>query len=147
MFLKKTFIKFSDIHGIGCFAQEDIQKGEKVWELFPDLDIAIPVEKIHSYPEPVINFLKMYTYGQQARSKVLEIYTPEQQGGSKQVFILCGDNARHMNHSDDPNLIESEENPVINIAAKDIKAGEEITCNYYDFDTVALFKLNGFENK
>jgi len=128
MLLKKSFIKFSGIHGIGCFTQEDIKKGERVWELDPDLDITIPANKINSYPPAITEFLKMYAYGQET--------------GSEKIFILCGDHARHMNHSEDPNLIEAGDGNAFNIAARDIKAGEELTCNYNEFDTDASFKLN-----
>ena len=54
-------------------------------------------------------------------------------------ITLCGDHAKHMNHSDDPNLLDLE----TNVAARDIAAGEELTCNYYIFDLDASRKLRG----
>jgi SET domain-containing protein len=44
-----------------------------------------------------------------------------------------------MNHSEKPNLLDLE----TNIAARDIQAGEELTCNYYLFDLDADRKLRG----
>lgn len=127
MLLVKSFLKFSDIHGVGCFAAEDIKAGQVVWKFDPILDVELDAEKISEFPESVQSFLFMYAYGQQT--------------GTKKTFILCGDHARHMNHSDNPNLIEAGDGNAFNIAARDIKAGEELTCDYNAFDTDASFKL------
>jgi hypothetical protein len=69
------------------------------------------------------------------------MYAYGQQSGSKKTFILCGDHSRHMNHSDHANLIEAGNGDAFNIAARDILAGEELTCDYNAFDTDASFKL------
>ena len=127
MLLVKTFLKFSDIHGVGCFAGEDIKSGQVVWKFDPILDVELDQQTINTYPESVKSFLHMYAYGQQS--------------GSKKTFILCGDHSRHMNHSDHANLIEAGNGDAFNIAARDILAGEELTCDYNAFDTDASFKL------
>ena len=61
-------------------------------------------------------------------------------------FILCFDDERFINHSEiDFNIIQSRsENEVegIEIASRDIHPGEELICNYYDFDFDASRKLN-----
>lgn len=123
----KTFVKFSPIHGLGCYTSEDISKDQVVWQMDSTLDTVIPDEKIESYPPSVREFLHMYAYGQQE--------------GDKKTFILCGDHARHMNHSEDPNVLEAGDGNAINLAARDIKAGEELTCDYTAFDTNASSKL------
>jgi hypothetical protein len=46
-------------------------------------------------------------------------------------YILCSDDAKYMNHSDTPNT-RTQGHQTIAIA--DIQSGEEITCNYYEFD-------------
>ncbi len=127
MLLVKSFLKFSEIHGVGCFTAEDIKAGQIVWQLDPVLDVEFDEDKLKTLSPAVVEFLKTYAYGQDS--------------GSKKTYILCGDHARHMNHSDHPNLIESGGNTAINLAARDIKAGEELTCNYNDFDTEAHYKL------
>jgi uncharacterized protein len=126
MLLVKSFLKFSDIHGVGCFTAEDIRGGQIVWKMDPILDVEIEADKIDRYPPAIKSFLQMYAYGQLA--------------GPGKTFILCGDHARHMNHSENPNLIEAGDSS--NIAARDIKAGEELTCDYNAFDTDATFKLH-----
>ena len=59
--------------------------------------------------------------------------------------VLCADDARFMNHSDRPNTHSGtdERGYVTTIASRDIRAGEEITCDYYEFDTDAEEKLSG----
>jgi hypothetical protein len=47
------------------------------------------------------------------------------------TFLLCADSARFMNHSDRPNISSADER---NHALRDIEAGEEIICNYREFD-------------
>lgn len=46
-----------------------------------------------------------------------------------------------MNHSSDPNLLEGGDNLELNVAARDIEVGEELTCNYYRFDLDVSEKL------
>ena len=46
----------------------------------------------------------------------------------RNVFVLCGDDARFMNHSGEPNTWEVSES--CTLASRDIAAGEEITCDY-----------------
>ncbi len=54
-------------------------------------------------------------------------------------FVLCADDARLMNHSDDPTVVgDYEAEPVcgVDIAARDIEPGQELTCDYATFDKV-----------
>ncbi|PKM07970.1 MAG: hypothetical protein CVV14_06225 [Gammaproteobacteria bacterium HGW-Gammaproteobacteria-4] len=46
-------------------------------------------------------------------------------------IVVNLDNARYMNHSDTPNLIEVDG---CNYTARDIAEGEELTCDYRVFD-------------
>lgn len=128
MMMVKTSVRFSPIHGLGCYTEEDIKKGDVVWKMDPTLDIVLDEDSIKNYPPSVVEFLKMYAYGQ------LE--------DGKKTFILCCDHARHMNHSEEANVIEAGDGNAINLAARDIKKGEELTCDYNAFDTDAQFKLH-----
>lgn len=47
-------------------------------------------------------------------------------------MVLCGDNARFMNHSFEPNC--DDDGGEFTTAARDIEAGEELTCDYRRFD-------------
>jgi SET domain-containing protein len=123
----RSSVKYSPIHGLGCFADEDIKEGQVVWEFDPRLDLVIEAKDLPSFPAAVVEFLKMYCYGQDE--------------GGKKVMILCGDHARHMNHTATPNLLEASGPNGKNIAARDITKGEELTCDYTLFDMDVLEKL------
>lgn len=126
MFLFKTFIQHSHIEGVGCFTAEPIQEGEVVWRFDPAVDLTYTEEDLKKFPDSFLNFLEIYAY------------TPLD--SPFKTFILCADHARHMNHSIDPNLIESPDGS--NRAVRDIAKGEELTCNYIQFDKNAFNKLH-----
>src|SRR5262249_14971779 len=53
------------------------------------------------------------------------------------------DHTRHMNHSSQPNVVRSERLAPFGeyVAAVDIAAGDELTCDYFAFDADAAAKL------
>ena len=129
MLMVRTSVRYSPIHGLGCFAEEDIKKGQEVWRLDSNLDVTIAAEKISDFPVAIQEFLMMYCYSEMR--------------ANKKIYILCGDHARHMNHSESPNLMEGRNGEEsTNIAARDIEKGEELTCNYTEFDSDAKNKLS-----
>jgi hypothetical protein len=102
-----TIVKHSDIHGLGCFAAEDILPGAVVWVFSPEVDhmrlFQTSWEWQHSYKSHV----------------------------QSNLWILSRDNAAWINFADRhmPNLVEGG---IINgepclIAARHINAGEELT--------------------
>jgi SET domain-containing protein len=125
MILVRSSVKYSSIHGLGCFAEEDIREGQVVWKFDPLIDIEYRAQDVSSFPEAFQEFLRIYAYS-------------VMKDGEK-TLILCGDHARHMNHTTTPNLYESPEG--MNIADRDIKAGEELTCDYTLFDLDVRKKL------
>jgi SET domain-containing protein len=59
-------------------------------------------------------------------------------------YVLCGDDARFENHSDDPNTmgVYPEGDAFgMDIATRDIQEGEEITCDYRSFDAEFSYKF------
>lgn len=124
MMLVKTKLIHSGIHGLGCFADEDIEEGQTVWRLDPGIDLIFTEEQFKTLPEAFQLFLKKYCYCP-SHEKELQ-------------YILCVDHARHLNHSENPNLSET---PETNYANRKIKKGEELTCNYLVFDRDADYKL------
>ena len=56
-----------------------------------------------------------------------------------EVWIICVDDARFFNHSDNPNTDNITENETV--AKRNIKKDEELTCNYFEFDADARRKL------
>lgn len=126
MFVVKTRIGPSTIHGTGCFAAESIKKGQLIWQPDPVLDLVFSEEQLAAYPLAAQAFLRTYTYAEQRQGR--------------KVYILSADNSRHMNHSDQPNVISLDS--IHDIAARDIAEGEELTCDYYAFDLDASEKLS-----
>ena len=125
MLLVRVSVKRSPIHGNGCFAEEKILKGQEVWRDDERIDTRIDQEQLAKLPKSAQEFLSVYGF--------VEFH----QGQT--VVVLCGDHAKYMNHSDEPNLLEHVDGS--DFAARDIEPGEELTCNYYDFDLEAGFKL------
>jgi uncharacterized protein len=126
MFLVRTTLGPSSIHGIGAFAGEPVRKGQVVWQFDPRVDLRFPASELHAFPPAMQEHLRIRCY--------VEMY----QG--QKVMVLCADNSQYVNHSSDPNLVDSEDG-LVEVAARDIAAGEELTCNYYASDLAVYEKL------
>ena len=113
-------ISMSSTHGLGVFATAVIEAGTEVWAFDHRIDKKFTAWQIAEL-SPSEQLLR-YFY----RNKV------------SGLFVLCGDDARFMNHSYTPNLVGVDNNRPegINVAAKRIEVGDELTCNYDDFDSL-----------
>lgn len=125
MLLVKTKISQSKIHGIGLFADELIPKGTRIWQFEPGFDIEVDAKKFKQLPKT-------------AQAKLIN---SDYNDGS--IHVLLGDDARFVNHSDNPNTdgVLSPDGHGYTIANRDILPGEEITTDYYDTDEDAVLKL------
>lgn len=115
MLLVPTTVGPSQIEGLGLFATAPIAAGTEVWRWHPVFDVFVPDAEIAKLPEPARDYLERYAYP-----------APDLPGG----LSLNLDDARFMNHSDDPTLETVGE---VCIARRDIAAGEELTCDYGAF--------------
>ena len=128
MLLVKTRIEPSLIHGIGLFADEAIAKGTIIWRCAPGLDLVFDESIRAALPVVARQDFMKYAYLDRDTGK----------------YVLCFDDARFLNHSDEPNIVDGHDNKDgwgIDIAAREIAAGEELTCNYKDFDADFDWKL------
>jgi SET domain-containing protein len=123
MLTVKTFLAPSNISGTGCFATEFIVKDSVIWKLEPNFDLIITTDKFNDLPKIAQDYLSNFAY-----------YN-EFEGG----YVLCSDNAKYFNHSDNPNCVA---HGLLTIATMDIQAGEEITEDYFNFDELAKLKLS-----
>lgn len=116
MLLVRTTLNASPIHGFGVFAAEPIAAGTRIWAYDPAIDRIIPGADLPRFPAHVREYLEHYCE-----------YFPE-----SDELVLSGDADRFTNHSGDPNtVVEGANAPTaFVIAARDIAAGEEITCDY-----------------
>lgn len=122
MLLIPTFRAQSAIHGLGLFAAAPVPEGTRVWEFTDGFDQAIPPSQFDRLPAAARAQFLQYSY----LDKVIHEY------------ILCADDARFMNHSEEPTLRDASDGPGdrygYSVAARDLEAGEELTCDYREFD-------------
>ena len=117
MMLVPTYVAPSAIEGVGIFAAEPIAAGTPIWRLEPSLDRLIRERDLGGLCEVFRAFVERYSYPYP--------HDPEQ-------LIVELDNGRFMNHSEAPNTIFSD--PDAGFTLRAIAAGEELTCNYAEFD-------------
>jgi SET domain-containing protein len=117
MMIIPTYVGPSAIEGVGIFAAEPIPAGAVIWRLEESLDLLLTDEQMRRLPHVQKSFLERYGYPHMT-----------QEG----ITVLEFDNGRFMNHSDAPNTDFTD--PDTGWAIRDIAAGEEITCNYREFD-------------
>lgn len=122
----KTLLKESAIHGIGCFSKERVPKGTIIWQFVPEFDKEITEDGLSKLSDACREQVLKYAY--------LSKYTKN--------YVLCSDDARFFNHSEDNNVINIEVEGIqegLDVAARDIEAGEELTYDYRTFEEDKLF--------
>lgn len=97
------------------FTPVSIPAGTLVWSFDEEVDWTLSAEDLEHFPEAYREQLKRYCYLDESGA-----------------YILCGDNARFMNHSDDPNC--DDWTGPFTLARRDIEPHEELTCDYRAFD-------------
>lgn len=106
-----TEIRFvSEEIGVGVFATKLIPKGTIVWAL-DELDMILDEEYIESLDPLRREIIYKYSYL-----------------NDDERYVLCWDHARYMNHSFLPNVVSTVYE--IELAARDILPGEQLTCDY-----------------
>lgn len=123
MTLIEIDVRPSKIHGLGCFAKSNVAAGQLVWRFDESFDLTLTESRFANLPKEVIKNIRDFSY----RSKATGDY------------ILCADGSRFMNHSTSPNIScynpsGSSDNTLECFAIREIHAGEEITCDYSEFD-------------
>ena len=114
MLTVETELRPSAIHGIGVFLLEDVREGQLVWRFDSRIDRVFANAELEDMPESLRRFLTVYS-------------TYHEKSG---LWVLCGDNGRHFNHSDDPNTISLGVAFGDDVAAADLPAGTELTTDY-----------------
>lgn len=129
----KTYVGTSTISGAGngLFAGEHISKGAIIWKLNTRIDKVIPIQN--------------YVYINDMEREYLEKYAYRE----GDYLILCSDDGKYFNHSSVPNVddMKNDVDGSITVANRDIKAGEELLCDYSTFDDDSKNKQNIFNNK
>lgn len=132
MLTVKAVVRPSSIEGLGLFADQAIPAGTVIWAFVEKFDTTYTDEEFEALPEQAKPHVRKYSY-----------FCPEMR-----LWVLCGDDARFMNHAEVPNTLEQP--GYRTIAARDIAAGEELTCDYTQFDARSFidgdFHPNGSES-
>jgi SET domain-containing protein len=105
----------SALQGTGLFADEFIPKGTVTWQYDPEFDLSYDQAYLDALTEDARTDLMRYLYYDYNLKK----------------YVLCSDDQKYINHSNTPN-IQSE--PDKDVASRDIAEGEELVCNYEDYE-------------
>lgn len=117
MLLVPNYVGPSPIEGVGVFAAAPIARGTVIWSLDERFDQVLSVAEIAALGDEQRRFVERYGYPHTLH--------PE-------LTIVELDNGRFMNHAEDPNTEFTD--PLIGWTIRDIAEGEEITCNYAEFE-------------
>jgi hypothetical protein len=115
MLMVETELRASPIHGIGTFLLEDVKAGQLIWRFDSRIDRIFSDAELDTMPKRLRDFLATYS-------------TFHEESG---LWVLCGDNGRHFNHSDEPNTKSMGPAFGDDIAATDLSAGTELTTDYF----------------
>lgn len=130
MLLVKTRVGTSKIEGLGLFAAEFIKKGKDIWRFMPGFDLMIHKDFMEYYlSDETVRQIKHYGHRE------------------GDLYYLDSDDGRFFNSVPNPNTEAIDPNGILDgskqmipnhyvvmVAARDIQEGEEITCNYGEFD-------------
>ena len=118
----------SALHGLGIFADQDVKKGELIFTASPVLDVNITQEQFDALTEAEQTQIRYWGFFDQPTQK----------------WHVDFDHIHFINHSYDPSTTQDLTHPEAYItAARDIKAGEELTQNYLEFETPEDLKRRG----
>ena len=114
MMMVETELRASPIHGIGVFVTEPVRAGQLIWRFDNRIDRIFTDAELHDMPELLQQFLRTYS--------TLH--------GDLNLWVLCGDNGRHFNHSDAPNTRSLGIAFGDDVAGEDLEPGTELTSDY-----------------
>jgi uncharacterized protein len=114
MLMVETELRASPIHGIGVFLTEPVRAGQLIWRFDSRIDRVFSGDEVSEMPERLQRFLRTYS--------TLH--------GGLNMWVLCGDNGRHFNHSDRPNTRSLGIAFGDDVAADDLEPGTELTSDY-----------------
>ena len=127
MMLVETELRPSGIHGTGVFLTEPVAAGTVVWRFDSRIDRVYSEAEVAGLPPIAREFLRTYSTWH----------------ATTQLWVLCGDNGRHFNHSDTPNTVSDGIAFGEDTALADLPAGTELTSDYATIcDAV---RVNGLE--
>jgi hypothetical protein len=112
---------------MGLFAMQFVSCGTPVWHFQAGFDHDFSPEQFAALPPLAREHTRWFCFVSRETGHV----------------ILSGDHACFINHSITPNSGTGPNTALTGttVALRDIAAGDEITCNYFDYDADAPWKL------
>lgn len=86
MLMVETELRASSIHGIGVFLTQSVRAGQLIWRFDSRIDRVFSEAELDDMPQALQRFLRTYSTLHD----------------DLKLWVLCGDNGRHFNHSDTP---------------------------------------------
>ena len=114
MMMVETELRPSTIQGVGIFLLQDVRHGEIIWRFDSRVDRVYSEAELDGLPPSTSAFLKRFSTWHEAT----------------RLWVLCGDNGRHFNHSETPNTVSNGIAFGEDVAAVDLAAGTELTSDY-----------------
>lgn len=141
MLVVKGYTGPDSFGGIGLFAGEKIRKGTLVWQYNPSVTRFVSVEQYFSLSGDELEWVRRYSVPMASLEE-----RPPLIG-----LLVSEDISRHANHSDNANtapisgLFDASIDPALQpeYALRDIQKGEEITCNYHQWDPLNIVHALG----
>lgn len=124
----KYKLDLSKLHGIGFFTQENLKKGQIVYSASPLLDVNITKGIFNTLDEKEKEEIRYWGFWDEPNK----------------VWHVDFDNSKFINHSSNPTLTQDpNRKDAYLVAIRDIKAGEELTQNYLEFESKEDLKNRG----
>ena len=114
MLMVDTELRSSAIHGVGVFLLEPVRAGDLIWRFDSRVDRVFADQELLDAVDRMQRFLRTYSTFHAGLG----------------LWVLCGDNGRHFNHSDLPNTRSLGIAFGDDVAAVDIEPGTELTSDY-----------------
>lgn len=114
MMMVETELRPSPIHGLGVFLLRAVRRGDLIWQFDARIDRVYTADEVATLPEHVRQFLHVYSTWHEPTG----------------LWVLCGDNGRHFNHSETPSTVSEGISFGVDRAARDLDTGEELTSDY-----------------
>lgn len=114
MMMVDTELRPSSIHGIGVFLTQPVRAGDLIWRFDSRIDRVFSDAELRAMPGALQDFLRTYSTLHD----------------ELKLWVLCGDNGRHFNHSESPNTHSLGIAFGDDVAAADLPAGTELTSDY-----------------
>lgn len=114
MLMVGTELRPSSVHGIGVFLTEPVSAGQIIWRFDSRVDRVFADVELREMPEHLQTYLRTYS--------TLH--------NDLKLWVLCGDNGRHFNHSDTPNTRSLGVAFGDDVASDDLPVGAELTSDY-----------------